>query len=305
MMTKTERAALRTRAAEAVAGLSAEQGEEAACRLFPLLVPDPKAPVGRGGLRVGRETVLEVVDTLAKKIRSKEKLRAVTDGLWSLEADEARTAAALAIGPLLPTGDDESEARSVGRVKELAASTASPVVLDALADTLSKEMEKGATDPWSRAFKVWRKDPDRRLRLLGLGSFTHLLSRGRTPEKLFDALMLARRLAGDGEEEVRRAVVGLLSTGGRRQPRAVRRFLDRMEEEEREEAIRVIEEVRAKLPDPSEEESADDLAEPYGDGSGEQDEASAPPEGEEGGEGEGSPSPGRGGPAAAEAGGAP
>ncbi|MFH1277051.1 MAG: DNA alkylation repair protein [Candidatus Eisenbacteria bacterium] len=256
MMTKGERSALRAGAAEAVAGLSAEQGDEAARRLLPLILPDPKAPVSRGGLRVSRDVILEVVDTLGKKIRSKEKLRAVTDGLWGLEADEARTAAALALGPLLPTGDDESEARSVQWVKELAASTSSPVVLDALADTLSREMERGATDSWARAFKVWRKDPDRRFRILGLGSFTHLLSRGRTPEKLFDAFMLGRRLAGDGDDEVRHAVVGLFVTGGRKQPRAARRFLDRMEEDGREEVKGVVEEARAKIPEPEEEGAA-------------------------------------------------
>lgn len=248
-MTKDDRSALRAGAADAVTGLGPEQGDEAARRLLPFLVPDPNAPVSRGGLRVSREVIGEIVETLAKKIRSKEKARAVAEGLWKTGADEARVAGVLLLGPLLTTSDDESEARSVGRVKELVAETESAPVLDSLADALSREMEKGATDPWARAFRAWCKEPDRRLRVLGLGSFTHLLSRGRTPEKLFDGMMHARRLAGDAEEEVRKAAVSLLVAGGRRQPRAVHRFLDRLAEDERDEAKAVADEARAKIPE--------------------------------------------------------
>jgi hypothetical protein len=235
-LTKEEKADLRARTAETIAGIGPEGCAEAARRLLPLIIPDPKAEPGRTGLRTTLEVIQEVSDTILKKTRSKEKLSALVDGLWSTGSDEARATAAYCLRPVLPVSDDESEARSVERVRALACDSRSPAVLDAIADTLSRAMEGGATDSWARAFKKWRGESDRRLRLVGVSAFSHLLSRGKAPEKLFDGLMQARRLIADPDEDVRKAVVGLFRVGARKQPRAVLRFLDRFDEDEREEA---------------------------------------------------------------------
>ncbi len=252
-LTKEERARLREQTAEAVAGVPAEEAERAAARLVPLLVPDPKAEVGRGGLRVSREIVLEVTETLQKKIRSPVKMRGVATGLWKSGADEARVVSALLHGSFLPTSDDEKEAGSVSTVRRLVLETVSPVVLDAIGEMLSREMEKGATDSWDRAFQAWRKEEDRRLRQIGLSAFTHLLSRGKTPEKLFDGLMQARRLIADPDPEIRNSVVGLFHSGAKKQPKAVLRFLARFDEDEREEARDLAAKAREKIGEPEPE----------------------------------------------------
>jgi len=247
-MTKEERAALRASTAEAVADMAPETGPEVGRRLVALLVPDPAAQPGRTGLRAGRDVITEVTDTLGKKIRSREKLLAIVEGLWGAGGDEARVAAGLALGRLVPTGSDETEERSVTWIRTLVIGTESETVIDAIADTISREMETGATDPWARAFKGWIAEPDKRLRQVGLFAFTHLLSRGKTPEKLFEALMHARRLAADPDPAVQKAVLALFAVGARRQEAAVRRFVDRLAADERDEVKALAAQALKKLP---------------------------------------------------------
>ena len=235
-LTKEERNSIRDRTLEAIGSLTPESGDETASRFFAILVPDPKAAAAPNGLRIGRETILETVDAVEKKIRSKGKRNALVESLWRSGVDECRVAAALLLPPLLPASNEEEEALAVERVRGYLAETDAPAVRDALADAVSRELEAGRGDSWNRAFRTWRKEADPRYRVFAAAAYSRLLSRGKAPEKLFDALMVARRLAGDTDQAVRRAVTQLLLAGARRQPKAVGRFVVRFEEDEREEA---------------------------------------------------------------------
>ncbi|MBN1824729.1 MAG: DNA alkylation repair protein [Candidatus Eisenbacteria bacterium] len=247
-LTKEERKNIRDKTLESLNALTPESGIEATAGIAPLLVPDPKAAPGQNGLRVGRETILEVIDAVDKKIRSKAKRSALVEALWSTGSGECRVAAALLLPPLLPAPNEEEEAIAVERVRAYLAATDSPAVREALADAVSRELEAGRDDSWNRAFKVWRSETDPRYRVFGVAAYARLLSRGKAPEKLFDGLMVARRHAADSDPMVRRSVVQLLLAGARRQALAVSRFVARFEEDDREEvralAVEVLPRVR-------------------------------------------------------------
>ena len=246
-LTKEERKNIRDNTLEALGSLTPEGGDETAARMLTILVPDPKAAAGTSGLRVGRETILETVDAVEKKIRSKGKRNALVEALWRSGVDECRVAAALLLPPLLPAPNEEEEALVVERVRGYLAATEAPAVREALADAVSRELEAGRDDSWNRAFRAWRKEADPRYRVFGAAAYARLLSRGKAPEKLFDALMVARRLAGDADPVVRRVVTQLLLAGARRQPKAVGRFVARFEEDEREEARALAAELLPRI----------------------------------------------------------
>jgi len=246
-MTREERDGLREAVRAIVREAGPEGAEEAARGLVPLLVPDPAAPPARSGLRTTREPLQEAAEALQRAAENPEKLRAFVEALAATDLPETRVVAALCLAPLLPTDDEEKEGRAWETVRAFVAASPLLAVREAAADSLARAMEQGAVDSWSRAFDAWSSDPDPRLRAIGPAAFASLFGRGKAPEKLFEGLRLARRLADDADAEVRRQVGALLAAAGRKQGPAVARFLSRLQEDEREGARKLAAEMSKRL----------------------------------------------------------
>jgi 3-methyladenine DNA glycosylase AlkD len=245
-MGREVREAFRAALEGAAAGATAESPEKAVKLLLPLLVPDPAAAPSKSGIRVSRDVLLEAAEVFHRALERSEVSRAVADALWATAQPEGQVVAARILTPhLVP--DEQDEERTWEAVRSLASGALAPTIADALADSLARAMEIGAADSWSRAFLTWSSDPEARLRSLGPSAYAHLFGRGKSPEKLFDALQLARRLLGDPDATVRRSVVALLVAAGRRQAPAVERFLSGFEGDERSEVKKLIAEVGKRL----------------------------------------------------------
>lgn len=246
-LSKDERKELRDKTLEALNNLNPERGDEVASLLLPLLVPDPSAEAGRNGLRTSREVIAEIADAVLKKVSARGKLDSLVSGLWRSGTEESRTAAATCIGPLLRAPNEQGEAESVERVRGYVAESGSRAVRDVLADAVSREVEAGRGESWTHAFSSWRLESDPRFRSFGPMVYSSLFSRGKSPEKLFDGLQVARGLIGDPDPDVRKAVVNLMAAGARKQGPAVERFLTRFDEDEREEVRSLVKETRGRI----------------------------------------------------------
>lgn len=245
-LSREEREALRGAVESAVSGASADSATDAAGRVLPFLLPDPAAKASKSGIRTAREVLHEAAETLDRVLGSNEVARAVGDALWASELPEARVVAARLLAERLSTEEAEEEATRE-KLGSLVRAAPVPAVTETLADSLSRAMEKGASDFWSRAFVAWSSDPDPRLRALGPSAFAHLFGRGKAPERLFDALQLARRLFSDADPAVRRALLALLASAGRRQGAAVERFLSGFDADDRSDVKKLVAEVRKRL----------------------------------------------------------
>ncbi len=246
-MTKEERLRVRRVVAEAVTGLTPETTASAAARLSRVVLPDPKAQPNRSGLRTTRDVIQEAAATLCRRVRNRSKLEALLDEMWRSSAAEMQAAVAYASVSILAAEDEEGEAVSVERVRRSVTETASSGVAEAFADTVSREVEMGRGDCWMRAVAAWADDGDPRLRRFGPDVYASLFGRGASPEKLFDALQLARKLIADEDDAVRGSVRNLLFTAVRKHAPAVGRFLKRFDGDDRPEVTSLVEEVTKRL----------------------------------------------------------
>lgn len=246
-MTKEERARIRQATAEAVTGLTPETMGDAVRRLSTVVLPDPKAEPNRAGLRVARDVVQEAAVTLGRRLRNREKLDEVVRSLWASGVPEARALSAYGVAPLLPAGDEEGERLAVERIRACLLESKRPGVGDALADTVSREVEGGRGTCWMQAAAVWAEEGDVRLRSFGPDMYAHLFGRGESPEKLFDALKVAEKLMGDPDPSVRASVRSLLLSSTKKHAPAVGRFLSKYEGDDRPDVRGLVEEMRKKV----------------------------------------------------------
>ncbi len=232
-LNKKSREKLRNTATGILAELQAENADDVACKIAGLILPDPKAAPNRAGLRVSREVIHEVAIIIQRTVRKREALGRLVDSLWRGGTDEARTTAAYCAGKLFQARTEEEETEMVSQVRRFLAEAKTPVVGDAFAESLSHHVEAGRGAHWMQAARTWAGDDTPRLRSFGPELYSHLFSRGESPEKLFDALQVAKQLIGDPDPDVRRAVRQLLLTSSRKQAPAIKRFLAKFEEDDR------------------------------------------------------------------------
>jgi len=252
-VTRAERARIRQGTAEAVTGLKPETMGEAVRLLGTIVLPDAKAAPNRAGLRVSRDVIHEVASTLAKRVRNREKLDQLVESLWATGQAEMRALAAYGILPLLPAEDEAGEQLKVARVRAYLLDCKCRAVGEALADSVSREVEGGRGTSWMQAVSAWSDEGDPRLRSFGPDMYAHLFSRGESPEKLFDALKVADRLIGDEDPAVHGSVRNLLLTSTRKHSPAIGRFLSKYEADERTEVETLVRDVGRKVEERSEE----------------------------------------------------
>lgn len=246
-MTKNERARIRQATAEAVTGLTPETMGNAVDRLCAIVLPDGKAEPNRAGLRISRDVILEVASTLAKRVRNREKLDILIGSLWETGVPEARALAAYGIAPLLPAEDEEGELRKVQRIRSYLLDSKARGVGEALAVTVSREVEGGRGGTWMQTVTAWTEEGDPRLRSFGPDLYAHLFGRGESPEKLFDALKVAGRLMGDSDPVVQGSVRNLLMSSTRKHSPAIGRFLTKYEGDERKDVQKLVRDIQKKV----------------------------------------------------------
>lgn len=250
-LTREERDALREGVAEAAAQSAADGWEGVAERVLSLIVPDRQAPVGRGGFRVSREVIQEGADSLRKAIGDPSDEEGLLSGLpgalWRTGIPEARAVSALLLPGRIAAKDEEGEAKMVDSVAALLREETSPAVHKILAEAVSTEVEAGRDGPWLRAFAEWSGGESPALRGFGVHLFASLFARGKTPEKLFEALQLVKKAIADTDTQVQGGVIALLGAAARKQKGAVERFLARYEEDGRQEVALVRKAVQKKL----------------------------------------------------------
>lgn len=246
-LTKDKRKALRTRSAEIVKGRNDETIRDAALELADLAVPDKKEEAGRTGLRVSKEYITEIAMSVRKTMRNKERSRMLVTELWNAGHDEARLLASLILAPSLLARDEETETANVAFVRELLLQTKNQLVLEALAEAVSDEVEGGRGSNWMDSMNAWARESEIRLQTFGLSMYGHLFSRGLSPEKLFDAFQLAKRLLPVQDPEVAKSISSLLVSCLKKHEPAVVRFLEKVEKEEGETAEIVWEELQSRL----------------------------------------------------------
>jgi hypothetical protein len=135
----------------------------------------------------------------------------------------------------------------IDSIRSLLEEQDSPAVRRALAEAVSTEVEEGRDGPWLRAFTAWSEEKDPRLRGFGMHVFASLFARGKTPEKLFEALQLVKRAIDDPDPDVQGGVIALLGAAARKQGGAVERFLARYDGDDRKEVSAVRKAVRKKI----------------------------------------------------------
>ncbi|NNE10152.1 MAG: hypothetical protein HKN20_16455 [Gemmatimonadetes bacterium] len=246
-LTKEKRKALRKASVEIVKGRNDETILDAARELADLAVPKKKEEPGRTGLRVSKEYITEIAMSVRKTMRNKERMRLLVTALWSAGHDEARLLGALILAPSLVARDEETETANIAYVRELLLQTKNQLVLDALAEAVSDEVEAGRGSSWMDSMNAWAKESEIRLQTFGLSMYGHLFSRGLSPEKLFDAFQLAKRLLPTEDPEVAKAIVSMLVSCLKKHEPAVVRFLAKVEHEEGETAEFVWEEISGRL----------------------------------------------------------
>ncbi len=246
-MTKKERAGIRQATGESVTGLTPDNMNEAVERLCAIVIPNAEAAPNRAGLRVSRDIVHEVASTLAKRVRNREKLDLLVDMLWKTGLPEARALAAYGIAPILPAEDEEGELQKVQRIRSYLLESKSKGVGEALAVTVSREVEGGRGATWMQTVTAWTGESDPRLRSFGADMYAHLFGRGESPEKLFDALKVAGKLMGDSDPAVQGSVRNLLMSSTRKHSPAIGRFLTKYDEDERLEVQKLVREIQKKV----------------------------------------------------------
>jgi hypothetical protein len=250
-LTREERDALREGVAGAVTQADGDSVEAVAGRIVSLIVPDKEAPVGRGGFRVSREVIQEGADTLRKVLgkpsEEEDLLSGIPGALWQTGIPEARALSALLLPGRFAQKGEEEEAKAVDSIASFLREERSPAVRKILAEAVSTEVEAGRGAPWLRAFSDWCGEEDPALRGFGVHLFASLFGRGKTPEKLFEALQLVKKVIADPDSDVQGAVIALLGAAARKQGGAVERFLARFDEDDRKEVALVRKAVRKKL----------------------------------------------------------